>query len=138
MIVVDVNIVAYLLIEGDKTALARALWEKESQWHLPGLWIHEFLNLLATSERAGHLKLSRCLEVLESARTLFESKTHLVDPIETLRLATKHRLTAYDAQYIALAQSLQTPLISEDRKLRQAVPEYVHSMRSFVALADSH
>jgi len=133
MIVVDVNIVAYLLIEGEKTDLARAFWERENDWHLPQLWIHEFLNLLATSERAGHLKLTRCLEVLGAAWTLFDSKTHLVDPRETLRVASRYRLTAYDAQYVALAQSMQTLLISEDGKLRRAVPGCVRSMRSFLA-----
>jgi predicted nucleic acid-binding protein len=133
MIVVDVNIVAYLLIKGEKTDFARTLWEIENDWHLPGLWIHEFLNLLATSERAGHLKLNRCLEVLEEAWALFDSKTHVVDPGETLRLAARYRLTAYDAQYLALAQSMQTWLVSEDGKLRRAVPQCVRSMRSFLA-----
>ena len=132
MIVVDANIVAYLLIEGEKTALARALWERENEWHLPGLWIHEFLNVLATSERTGHLKLGRCLEVLESAWILFDSRTRVVNQGETLTLAARCRLTAYDAQYVALARSMRTLLISEDRKLRQAAPEWVRSMRAFL------
>jgi predicted nucleic acid-binding protein len=36
MIVVDANIVAYLLIEGEKAALARALWDRSNEWLCPG------------------------------------------------------------------------------------------------------
>ena len=37
------------------------------------------------------------------------------------------------AQYVALAQCLNALLITEDRKLRNAVPEIALSMRKFLA-----
>ena len=47
MIVVDVNVVAYLLIAGDKPSLAQQAWERDSHWRVPALWRHEMLNILA-------------------------------------------------------------------------------------------
>ena len=132
MIVVDSNIIAYLLIEGEKTPLARGLWKKDNNWWMPSLWIHEFLNILATNERAGNLNLKSCHEILDSAMSLFGTKSRQVDMPYTLSLAANYHLTAYDAQYIALAHSMDIVLITEDRKLRQVVPERARSMKSFL------
>ncbi len=51
----------------------------------------------------------------------------------TLAVAAGYAITSYDAQYVALAQSLNAPLITEDRKLRDAVPGVAVSMREFLA-----
>jgi predicted nucleic acid-binding protein len=50
-----------------------------------------------------------------------------------LAFAAKYAITGYDAQYVALAQSLNAPLIKEDRKLRKAVPGIAFSMQEFLA-----
>jgi hypothetical protein len=38
VIVVDVNVVAYHFIEGDKTAMARELMRADPDWRLPAPW----------------------------------------------------------------------------------------------------
>ena len=53
MIVADTNLVAYLLIEGDQTAAARRVWERDRDWILPPLWRSEYLNVLATLVRTA-------------------------------------------------------------------------------------
>jgi predicted nucleic acid-binding protein len=50
----------------------------------------------------------------------------------SLAVAAKYGITGYDAQYVALAQNLAVPLITEDRKLRQAVPGVGISMQEFI------
>jgi predicted nucleic acid-binding protein len=50
-----------------------------------------------------------------------------------LAVAAKYAITGYDAQYVALAQSLDAPLITEDRKLQKAVLGIAFSMREFLA-----
>lgn len=41
-------------------------------------------------------------------------------------------VTGYDSQYVALAQTLNVPLITEDCKLKQAVPGVAFSMQEFL------
>ena len=50
-----------------------------------------------------------------------------------LAVAAKYAITGYDAQYVALAQSLNAPLITGDLKLRKAVPGIAFSMQEFLA-----
>ena len=53
LIVVDTNVICYALISGDKTDLALQVDKQDASWNVPLLWRHEFLNVLATSIRAG-------------------------------------------------------------------------------------
>ena len=48
-----------------------------------------------------------------------------------LAVAAEYATTGYDAQYVVLAQSLNAPLITEDRKPRKAVPGIAFSMQEF-------
>ena len=50
-----------------------------------------------------------------------------------LAVAAEYATTGYDAQYVVLAQSLNAPLITEDRKPRKAVPGIAFSMQEFLA-----
>ena len=50
-----------------------------------------------------------------------------------LAVTAKYVITGYDAQYVALAQSLNAPLNTEDRKLRKAMPGIAFSMQEFLA-----
>ena len=44
---------------------------------------------------------------------------------QALLLAAEHQISAYDAQYVALALAHKLPLISEDRALQRKFPEIV-------------
>ena len=56
-----------------------------------------------------------------------------VKMVAALAMAADCAITGYDAQYVALAQSLNAPLITEDRKLRAAVPGVALFMQEFLA-----
>ena len=49
-----------------------------------------------------------------------------------LTIATEYEVIGYDAQYVALAKSLNAPLVTEDRKLRQAALGITVFMQEFV------
>jgi len=133
VIVVDVNVVAYYFIEGDKTAMARELMRTDPDWRLPALWRHEYLNVLATYARLGGATLAESRELWRLADELLVSRDHPVEPDATLALAAEHKLSAYDAQYIVLAQRLHTILVTEDRRLAKAFPSIARTMQAFVA-----
>src|SRR5437016_13423738 len=98
MIVVDTNIVVYALMEGPLTPLAVRLREYDPEWHVPTLWRHEFLNVLASYGRAGWADAARLVSLWrQTVKTMMHSE-HSVDMEKTLELAVRHRISAYDAQ----------------------------------------
>jgi predicted nucleic acid-binding protein len=132
VIVVDVNVIAYLLIVGDKTVNAQALRELDTDWIVPDLWRDEFLNILATYIRQGGTDLETAKKMWQTATDLFRAAERRADPISALELAHQHRLSAYDAQYLAVAFKLNLKLITEDKALRQAVPQHCLTMSEFL------
>ena len=136
MIVIDANILIYSLIEGDYSLLAKQLRVKESDWRTVKLCLHEVLNVLVTYQRRGMLTLEQCQERLDHTQRFMQVAQCDVDMSATLTVATQYAITAYDAQYVALAQSLNAPLITEDKKLRQAVPWIAFSMHDFLSKPD--
>lgn len=131
MIVVDVNVVAYFLVEGEKTAAARDLLHRDPDWRLPALWRHEYLNVLATFAREGGATIAEARTLWRRGVELFGRREQSVDMESALVLATGNRISAYDAQYIALAQQLQTVCVTEDRRLLKMFPAHTRAMQSF-------
>lgn len=134
MIVVDVNVVAYLLIAGDKTELAQQAWAKDPQWRVPTLWRHELLNVLATYVRNGGVAAEGALTIWRQAIALLGSGEEQPSMEQALLLTAEHQISAYDAQYVALALAHRLPLISEDRTLQRKFPEIVLSLEEFCRL----
>lgn len=133
MIVIDANILIYSLIECEYSPLAHKLREKDSDWRTTALCLHETLNVLATYQRREVLTLAQCRKLLDYADRFIKVAQCEVKMDAALAVAAKYTITGYDAQYVALAQSLNAPLITEDRKLRAAVPGIAFSMQEFLA-----
>ena len=132
MIVVDANILIYSLIEGDYTPLVNKLRERDMDWRTTGLCLHETVNVLATYQWRDILTLAQCKKLLAHAEIFMEEAQCEVKMDAALTVAAKYAITGYDAQYVALAHSLNAPLITEDRKLREAVPGIAFSMQEFL------
>jgi predicted nucleic acid-binding protein len=131
VIVVDVNVVAYFLVEGEKTASARDLLRRDPDWRLPALWRHEFLNVLATFAREGGATIAEARTLWRWGVELFGHREQSVDMESALVLAAENRISAYDAQYIALARQLQTVCVTEDRRLLKIFPALTRAMQTF-------
>lgn len=131
MIVVDVNVVVYFLIEGEKTASARNLRRRDPDWRLPALWRHEYLNVLATFAREGGATVAEARTLWRRGLGLFAAREQSVDMESALALAAENRISAYDAQYITLARRLQTVCVTEDRRLLGQFPALTRSMQVF-------
>ena len=133
MIVIDANILVYSLIECEHSTLVQKLREKDPDWRTTALCLHEILNVLATYQRRKVLTLTQCRKLLDHAERFIEVARSEVEMDTALAVAAKYAITGYDAQYVALAQSLNVPLITEDRKLRGAVLGIAFSMQEFLA-----
>ena len=121
MIVVDTNVIAYLLIEGDRTADAQALRLADPDWRSEPFLLVEFSNLLATQVRAKALSAAQAKSLLDSAAQQVAAWVE-VSHAEALAVALDRQVSAYDARFVACARRLDAPLVTEDSRLRAATP----------------
>jgi len=134
MIVVDANIVIYLILETSFTAVARQAYEKDSDWNVPELWEAEVLNGLMTEVRAGHTRVQDAIRASSNAAALLSGRAHRCDRENVLRTAHEARLTAYDAYYVVLARTLGVPLVTEDGPIIRNCPDVAQSLKGFLGL----
>lgn len=127
MTLVDTNVLAYLLIEGDRTPAAQALYARDPDWRSEGFIMVELSNILATYVRTHAMTHKQGLTLLASARALVPNLTN-VDHAQALETATEFAISAYDARFIALARQMHGKLVTEDAKLRAAVPAWTISL----------
>lgn len=124
MIVVDTNVVAYLYLPGDLTARAEALLESDSDWVAPLLWRSEFRNILAGYMRRKTITFEIARELQSEAESLLAGAEHEVDSRLVLELLRDSDCSAYDCEFVALAMSLGTKLVTADKKLLKAFPAH--------------
>ncbi len=132
MIVVDANVVIYLVYETSFSPMARLVFEKDPDWVVPELWAAEVLNGLMNELRAGHTRLDDVIRAASSAAALVEGKVRRCDKEAVLRTADETGLTAYDAYYVTLARSLGALLVTEDGKIKRNCPDVARSLETFV------
>lgn len=133
MIVADTNLVAYLLMEGERTAAARRVYLRDPDWRLPPLWRSEFLNVLALSARAQVVSADGAAGLWLTATQLFGRSE--VEPAggRVLEAALARGITAYDAHFVVLAETLGAILVTGDRKLLPACGHVAVSIEDFAA-----
>ena len=122
MIVVDTNLVAYLLLGGTGTSVARAVFIHDPDWAAPILWRSEFRSILAGYLRRGELQVGGAITVQRKAEELFAGREHLVRSERVLRLVESSTCSAYDCEFVALAEHLKVALVTSDRRILRDFP----------------
>lgn len=123
MIVADVNLLAYLYLPGKFTERAEVLLLRDGDWAVPRLWRSEFSNILATCMRQKSLSLTQAQVIHQRAQGLVAANEYDVSASDVLRLASGSGCSAYDCEYVALAEHLDVKLVSADAKLCRAFPD---------------
>jgi predicted nucleic acid-binding protein len=131
MIVVDTNVVAYLLIPGQHTAAARATLTRDPEWAAPMLWRSEFRNVLALYLHKRQLSLRLAVSLEEAAEALLVGREHGAASGEVLALADESGRSAYDCEFIAVARRLRLKLVTSDRPLLASFPEDTVALHVF-------
>jgi predicted nucleic acid-binding protein len=133
MIVVDSNIIAYLYISGEHSALVESVLRKDPVWAAPYLWRSEFRNILALYVRRQLLSLADASQIVETAAALMAPREYHVVSQAVLRLSAESGCSAYDAEFVALANELNVPLVTVDKQLIRRFPARAQSPDAFVA-----
>jgi len=123
MIVVDSNVVAYLYLPGEYTEAAEGLLDQDPEWAAPVLWRSEFRNILAGYLRRGAITFEQAYRLQREAESLLSGSEFDVDSLSVLELVRDSDCSAYDCEFIALAMTLETKLVTVDSKLLRAFPK---------------
>ena len=132
MIVADSNLIAYLLIPGDKSALADEVLLKDSEWAVPLICRSEVRNILALYMRHEGMSLSQARRTMEKAESLWRSQEFAVPSDAVLELTFHHSITAYDGEFVVLAKQLGVPFVTFDKPVRKAFPNIAISAEDFL------
>ena len=133
MIVVDTNVIAYLLLPGSHTANAQAAFLKDPDWSAPILWRSEFRNVLAMYLRKGDMSVDLAMRVMEDAETLMQGSEYHVSSARVLQLTADSTCSAYDCEFVVLAGDLGVPLVTSDAKIRRAFPRIAVGLGDFAS-----
>ena len=133
MIVADVNLLAYLLLGGPDAELAQEVLEQDPTWAAPLLWRSEFRSILAAYMRQRGLELRDAWQAHELAEGLLSAHEYSLGGERVLQLVATSPCSAYDCEYVALAQELQLQLVTSDRQVLRHFPHVAVSPRDFVA-----
>jgi predicted nucleic acid-binding protein len=131
VIVVDTNLIADLLLGGEAVETARAVYRRDHEWSAPVLWRSEFANVLAQQCRRERTSLDAAKEAHQHAGALLSGREFFVSTERVLDLAASSACTAYDCEFVALAQFLGTSLVTSDRDVLRAFPRIAVSPHRF-------
>ncbi len=133
MIVVDTNLVGYLYLESKHSQQAEQTLGKDADWAAPLLWRSEFRNVLALYIRKHWLSLAESQQIMNEALHLMEDREYEVDSQQVLRLVTLSTCSAYDCEFVALAQELGTSLVTADKQILKDFPAVAMSVETFIS-----
>ncbi len=128
MIVVDSNVLAYLYLPCEFSIAAEALLAQDPEWAAPVLWRSEFRNILAGYIRRKTLTLEQASGLQAEAEALMNGQEFEIESRAVLELVNKSDCSAYDCEFIALAERLDTKLVTMDKKLLRAFPKRAFSL----------
>jgi predicted nucleic acid-binding protein len=131
VIVVDTNVLVYLLLPGEHTAQAERVLRRDPVWAAPLLWRSEFRNVLAVYMRQGRLSLDQALQLMDNAEILLQGREYTVSSVRVLSLVAGTRCSAYDGEFVALAQDLGLSLVTSDARLLAEFPATAIAMDMF-------
>lgn len=133
MIVADANLLVYLYVRGQGTAEAEAVMRRDPVWLAPLLWRSEFRNALAGLVRAGTIELDDAIRATRVAERRIHGHEYGVESGEVLRLARRSGCSAYDCEYVSLAQHVGAKLVTNDRQVLVSFPGTAISPRDLIA-----
>lgn len=133
MIVADTNLLIYLYVQGQRTEESEAVLQLDALWAVPLLWRSEFRNSLTGLVRAHALQLDDALTMIDEAERWLTGREYNVLSRQVLTLASRSGCSAYDCEFVALAQDLEVPLVTSDRQILKAFPTVAVSPSVFTA-----
>jgi predicted nucleic acid-binding protein len=125
VIVVDSAAILDALTAVAGTDDLRALLAAEDL-HAPSLVDFEVVSALRGLTLGGHLSTSRAEDLLTDFDDLPLERWPSADALRRRAFQLRDNVSAYDAAYVALAEALECPLVTRDRRLARANGHEAH------------
>ena len=116
-------LVPYLLYRDLGPLVAERLARHQGRLHLPHLAVVETTSVIGRLARTNGLSDERARSALEDLRQ-FPARRWPAEPLLARVWQLRHNFTAYDAVYVALAESLGVALLTHDARLAAAVEQF--------------
>lgn len=126
LVVLDASVILkWFRTEGEEKIIAARNFEKKhlegkEQIAVPELLFYEVANVLLTKPKIKTAEVEKALEILSNLDLKRYTNTPALQKI-ALTICQTTKISFYDASYVALAEFLQTRLVTADQKLYQKV-----------------
>lgn len=131
MIVVDTNVIAHLLMPGKCNEDAKKLLLLDPDWVTVPLWRSEMRNVLFKYFKHNLISIERMKEIMSYAEELFCDSEIPVTSEEVIEFADFGKISAYDAEFVALAKKTKSLLITTDKQLIGSFPKMVKGLEEY-------
>ncbi len=132
MIVANSNLIAYLHLPGPMSTIAERVLSKDPVWCTPPLWKSEFRSILFSYMRTQNMDLSTAQIHWQNAISHLGAHQCEVDSTRVLELARSSKLSAYDAEYVMLAEQLGVSLLTSDKQIIHEFPKLAMTPQIFL------
>jgi predicted nucleic acid-binding protein len=132
VIVVDTNIVCYRWMPSSHSADVDKALAKDSDWIAPLLWRSEFRNAVAGAVRQNLITLEVANDIIDKAEWHFVDREFAVSSRAVLNLGANSGCSAYDCEFVALAEEQRLLLLTVDRQILHDFPDIAVSLEQFI------
>lgn len=133
MIVVDVQLAVYWTTPSPHKPIAQRVHRRDKHWCAPRFWRSEYRNAIVGLLRTGRITIPRADQAYTEALRAFAGREYDVSPFQLLRTSTRCNLTAYDLEFVLLAQQLGVPLVTFDKQILAEFPLVAVEPAAFLA-----
>jgi predicted nucleic acid-binding protein len=120
-------------LPGPKADIAEAVLLKDSEWCVPPLWMSEFRRILFAYMRTRGMDVATAEAHWAEALDHLGSTQREPNPFSVLTKALASDLSAYDAEFVVLAEELGVQLVTSDQKVLKACPKFAIRPEDFVS-----
>ncbi len=109
-----------LVVGGADGTAAALLFERETEWAAPSILMSELHNVLVGFVRRGTVTSEQAKAMSDDAAVVLGNRIASVSGHQVIDVALECGLTAYDAEFVALARALGVPLVTLDNAVLAA------------------
>lgn len=128
----DTNIVASLYVPNNMDEWVYKVLDVDEDWVTPPLWKSEFTSVLSKYLRHRIFDLTHAQHLLKKAQLFMKSKVVNVRMERVIELVSQSTCSSYDCEFVSLAQELDIPLVTWDKKILQEFPSVAMTPQTFI------